>query len=226
MAELSEGGEPVGAARADDVRYIGVTTRVVSWVCDALLLNLVAIIVGAGTALVLAMFPVAPRTQPEWQAIAAVAYGLWCVGYFVLFWSTTGQTPGARIMQIRLVTANGQRVNPVQAVVRWVGMNLAAVPLFAGYLPILFRRRGFPDWLAHTLVLDARPITPAGKRYARRAAAPTTVSGHLAGDANGASSYEAPMKFPVVGTIAPPTDQRQGQPGQTSDPSAAEPRQA
>jgi uncharacterized RDD family membrane protein YckC len=32
---------------------------------------------------------------------------------------------------------------------------LAAIPLFAGYLPILFsdRRRGFHDWLARTVVV-------------------------------------------------------------------------
>ena len=75
--------------------------------------------------------------------------------YFVAFWSTTGQTPGARVMQVRLVTAQRQRVKPVRALVRCAGMQLAAIPLFAGYLPILFRRRGFPDWLAHTLVVDA-----------------------------------------------------------------------
>jgi uncharacterized RDD family membrane protein YckC len=208
VAELSEGGEPVGAT-LDDGRYIGVTVRAVSWVCDALILNLGAIIVGAGTAMILAMFPIAPRAQPTWEAIAAVAYGLWCAGYFVVFWSTTGQTPGARIMQIRLVTSNGQGVKPARALVRWVGMNLAALPLFAGYLPILVRRRGFPDWLAHTLVLDAPPVTRA-RQYRRYATAPTTASSHLAGNANRVSIYEAPGTSPAVGRSAPPTDQQQG----------------
>lgn len=63
-------------------------------------------------------------------------------------------------MQIRLVTASGQRLKPLRALVRWVGMNLAALPLVAVYLPILFRRRGLPDWLAHTLVLEAPPDVP------------------------------------------------------------------
>jgi uncharacterized RDD family membrane protein YckC len=209
VAELSDGGEPVQATR-DDVRYIGVTVRVVSWVLGALLINLAVIIVGLGTALVLATFPVSKSARPDLQAIAGVAYVVWCAAYFVVFWSTTGQTPGARVMQIRLVTGNGQKVNPAQAIVRWVGMNLAMLPLFAGYLPILFRRRGFPDWLAHTLVLDTPPITPAGKQYRRHAIAPTTASGHLAGDANRESIYEAPGTTPAVGRIALPTDQRQG----------------
>jgi uncharacterized RDD family membrane protein YckC len=155
VAELPEVREPVQATLDEEVRRVGLVTRAVSWVVDALLINLAVIIAGLGTALVLAMFPVSKNARPDLQAIAGVAYVLWCAAYFVVFWSTTGQTPGARVMQIRLVTANRQRVKPALALLRWVGMNLAMLPLFAGYLPILFRRRGFPDWLAHTLVLDA-----------------------------------------------------------------------
>ncbi|MGZ6640031.1 MAG: hypothetical protein ACXVII_45415 [Solirubrobacteraceae bacterium] len=57
------------------------------------------------------------------------------------------------------MTATQQRVKPARALMRWVGMNLAMVPLFAGYVPILFRRRGFPDWLAKTLVLGAPQLS-------------------------------------------------------------------
>jgi uncharacterized RDD family membrane protein YckC len=88
----------------------------------------------------------------------------------VAFWSITGQTPGARIMQIKLVSANRGRVKPVRALVRGIGMNLAMLPLFAGFLPILFRRRGFPDWLAHTLVLEAPQISLADRRRAAKQA--------------------------------------------------------
>jgi uncharacterized RDD family membrane protein YckC len=41
-----------------------------------------------------------------------------------------------------------------------VGLVLAVVPLFAGFLPVLFtaRRRGLPDFLAGTVVVyDDRP---------------------------------------------------------------------
>jgi uncharacterized RDD family membrane protein YckC len=39
--------------------------------------------------------------------------------------------------------------------VRFVGLVLAIVPLFAGFLPALFteRRRALPDFLASTVVL-------------------------------------------------------------------------
>ena len=67
-------------------------------------------------------------------------------------------------MQIRLVTSGGGRVRPIRALVRWIGMNLAMLPLCAGYLPILWGRRGFPDWLARTLVLESGQVSLAEVR--------------------------------------------------------------
>ena len=53
--------------------------------------------------------------------------------------------PGARVMQIKVVTANGGRLRPQRALVRCAGVLLAAIPLFAGLVLILFddKRRGF-----------------------------------------------------------------------------------
>jgi len=70
-------------------------------------------------------------------------------------------------MQVRLVTASGEKVKPVRALVRWIGMNLAMVPLPWGYVPIPFKRLGFPDWLAHTRVIEARQLSLAAARQER-----------------------------------------------------------
>jgi uncharacterized RDD family membrane protein YckC len=96
-------------------------------------------------------------------AIGGVAYVAWFVGYFATFWSTTGQTPGARVMGVRVVCASG--TEPVRlraAVVRLAGMVLAAIPLFAGFLLILVddRRRGLQDRLARTVVVYASDESP------------------------------------------------------------------
>ena len=88
-------------------------------------------------------------------AIGGVAYIAWFVGYFATFWSTTGQTPGARVMGVRVVCArSGEPVSLRAAIVRLGGMVLAAIPLFAGFLLILVddRRRGLQDRLARTVV--------------------------------------------------------------------------
>ena len=72
-----------------------------------------------------------PRS-PSSSRIGAVAYALWGMGYFVGFWSGTGQTPGSRVMQIRVVAVEGEPIKPRRALVRCIGLLLAALPLFAG----------------------------------------------------------------------------------------------
>jgi uncharacterized RDD family membrane protein YckC len=188
------------------VGSVGLFTRALSWVLDAVLINFAAIVAGLGAALVLSIFPVSKDLQPALEAIAGGLYVLWAAGYFIAFWSTTGQTPGARVMQIRLVTANRERVKPARALVRWVGMNLAMVPLFAGYLPILFRRRGFPDWLAHTLVLEAPQLSLAEAQLAHLSAGhrdtPTTASPDPAVNpraATGNSGHRVDQSEPALG---------------------------
>jgi uncharacterized RDD family membrane protein YckC len=176
-AEATLPTAPTIVATASDAEppFVGVVTRAVAWIVDALLINLAAILAGLGTALVLSIFPLGKSAEPVFQAIAGTAYVVWIAVYFVGFWSITGQTPGARVMQIRLLTAARQRVKPGRALVRWVGMNLAMLPLFAGYVPILFGRRGFPDWLAHTIVVDAPQMSLAEER---RASLEATRHGH------------------------------------------------
>jgi uncharacterized RDD family membrane protein YckC len=151
-------------APEENASYVGLLTRLLSWVVDALIINLVAIIAGLGVALIIAIFPITKHLQPLFAAVAGGAYILWAAAYFVAFWSVTGQTPGSRVMQIRLVTPSGGRVKPVRAFVRWIGMNLALVPLPWGYVPIPFRRLGFPDWLAHTRVIEAEQLSIAEAR--------------------------------------------------------------
>lgn len=164
VTESVDGESSVQASPEQEERFVGVVTRALSWGLDALLINVAAIMAGLGAALVLSIFPLGKSLQPAFEAIAGAIYILWAGAYFVAFWSITGQTPGARVMQIRLVTASRTRVKPARAVVRWIGMNLAMLPLFLGFAPILFRRRGFPDWLAKTLVLDAQQMSLAEAR--------------------------------------------------------------
>ena len=145
--------------RAPDqpVRYVGLATRAVSFTIDAALITLVDIVVGVGAALILSLLHIPHDVRTVLAVIGAIAYVLGTIAYFVVFWSTTGQTPGARIMQIRVLTADGAPVEPRRAFVRCVGVVLAALPLFAGFVRILFdeRRQGFQDRLARTVVVEA-----------------------------------------------------------------------
>jgi len=166
-AESPESETALQTTLEDKGPYVGLMTRLLSWVVDFLLINVAAIITGVGAQLIASIFPITKNLKPVFLAIAGGVYVLWTAAYFVAFWSTTGQTPGSRLMQVRLVTATGEKVKLVRALLRWIGMNLAMVPLPWGFVPIPFGRLGFPDWLAHTRVIEAEELSVAAARRER-----------------------------------------------------------
>jgi uncharacterized RDD family membrane protein YckC len=152
----ADAAEATAAPRA----YVGIVTRAIAFAADAALIQLVAIAVAGTVALILSVVSPPDSLDGVMLAVGGAAYGLWLVGYFVVFWSATGQTPGNRLLQIRVCRADDGAVpSPGAALLRFVGLILAALPLFAGFLPILLddRRRGAHDMLAGTVVVPAPP---------------------------------------------------------------------
>ena len=135
--------------------YAGLVTRAVAFAIDVALIDLAAIIVGIVVGLGISAFELPDVVKTIAAVIGGVAFVVWWFAYFSLFWSTTGQTPGARVMGVRVVCEKGGMLSVGGAFVRLVGMVLAAIPLFAGFLLILFdqRRRGLQDMLARTIVV-------------------------------------------------------------------------
>lgn len=159
-------GVPAAVGQQQSVRYVGLVTRTISWAVDLAVINLIAVLAGVGVALVLSFFHLPKDVPTILEAIGGAVYVIWCAGYFIVLWTVTGQTLGSRLMRVRLVTDDGGRLKPKRALLRWIGMNLAAIPLFAGFLPILFdrKRRGFADWLAGTVVIEALQSSRAETR--------------------------------------------------------------
>jgi uncharacterized RDD family membrane protein YckC len=142
--------------------YAGLVTRASALLLDALAINIIAAILGAAIGLI------ASLAGASTLKLAAVLSGgvLWLVWtglYFVVFWTVTGQTPGGRLLGIRVVPAGEGRLGIVRAAGRFVVMMLALVPLGAGFLTVLFdeRRRGPHDMIADTVVRWAGKV-PGG----------------------------------------------------------------
>ena len=133
--------------------YAGLFSRAAAFGLD-LAVALALFLVGAALA---ALASSLVELRPAWLADALV--GLWWTlvvgGYFVVFWTLAGQTPAMRLMRMRVVAADGESPGFLRAVLRFVGILLAIVPMFAGFLPMLFdpRRRGLQDYLAGTTVV-------------------------------------------------------------------------
>jgi uncharacterized RDD family membrane protein YckC len=142
----------------------GVASRGAALAVDALAIVTVSVTLGAAAGLVGSLVG---GVRPQWLAqfllsSAAVAIFL---GYFSLFWSTVGQTPGMRLMHVRVLPRTGRTPGLWQALVRTLGLALAIIPCFLGFVPALFdrRRRALPDYLAGTVVVyDDNDSRPAG----------------------------------------------------------------
>jgi uncharacterized RDD family membrane protein YckC len=141
------------------VEYSGIVTRGVAFVVDAVIVNGIAIVVAAAAAIVISLFPGTHKLHALEAVIAAAVFAVWSIAYYATFWATTGQTPGDRVMQIRVTRSDGSPLHAVRAIARVGATVLAALPLFAGFLPIALteRRRGLNDWLVDTIVTHVPP---------------------------------------------------------------------
>jgi Mce-associated membrane protein len=144
-------------ARAVAPPYAGLVTRTVAFALDAAAVNFVAIVVGVVLGLALSILHLPPGVRHVLEIVGAAAWVLWLVSYFAFFWSTTGQTPGDRVLGIVVVDERtGRPLGQRQAVLRFGCVLLAALPLLAGFLIMLWddRRRCLQDRMTHTVVID------------------------------------------------------------------------
>jgi uncharacterized RDD family membrane protein YckC len=158
--------------------YGGLITRAIAFAIDAAIVNAAAVVVGVAVGLILSVLP-GRQELGEFDAIlAGVAFAAWCIAYWATFWATTGQTPGSRVMRIRVTRPDGSALRGGRATLRVGATVLAALPLLAGFVPILLnrRRRGLHDWLADTVVTRAPPAVSVSARavVGRRAGHPVS----------------------------------------------------
>lgn len=154
-----------------EVPYAGVATRAVALAIDVALAQVIVFAGGAILALVGSLVTDV-RLDTLGRLLAAVAWTVVVGAYFVLFWSTAGQTPGMRLMGLRVMTYRGRHPGVTRSVVRVIGLGLAIIPLFLGFVPVLVdaRRRGLQDFLAGTVVLyDHRELPPTPEPAPARA---------------------------------------------------------
>jgi uncharacterized RDD family membrane protein YckC len=141
--------------------YAGLVTRAVAFAIDAAIVDLAGLAVGVVVGLALSVLETPDKVDNALLVIGGVLFVIWTIGYFVVFWSTTGQTPGNRVMRIRVRRSGSDEPLRLRwAVVRLVGLLLAAIPLLLGFVPILLndRRRGLQDLLGRSVVVGAPEV--------------------------------------------------------------------
>jgi uncharacterized BrkB/YihY/UPF0761 family membrane protein len=77
------------------------------------------------------------------------------LAYFVIFWATSGQTPGKMALGIKVISVDGTSVGWGKAILRYIGYIISVIVLFLGFIWIAFdsKRQGWHDKIAKTLVV-------------------------------------------------------------------------
>ena len=84
------------AVKGAPQRYVGLITRLLGFVVDVVIINLVAAFSWAVVALTMSALNVPDSVNAAIVGIMAILYLTWAGGYFVAFWSGTGQTMASR----------------------------------------------------------------------------------------------------------------------------------
>jgi uncharacterized RDD family membrane protein YckC len=135
--------------------YAGIVSRTVALAFDAGALTVGFAVTSAVFGLILSLFTAVEISSPGSILGAAATWSLVVTVYFIGFWAVAGQTPGMRLMALRVESAEGEMPRLGQSVRRFIGMVLAAIPFGAGFLTILVddRRRGLHDMIGGTVVI-------------------------------------------------------------------------
>jgi uncharacterized RDD family membrane protein YckC len=147
--------------------YAGAISRLLAVLLDAAILNGVLLLLSAAVALVVS----ALASGDQSGGTGAIAFGAaaWIASacaYLTLFWTLAERTPGMAFLGLRVLSVDGARLEPRQALRRLVGGALAALPLLLGFAGVLLddRRRGWQDRLGQTVVLYADPALDRDRR--------------------------------------------------------------
>jgi uncharacterized RDD family membrane protein YckC len=139
-----------------ETNQVGLVTRALAGVVD---LALIGALLSIGSGLLASIVPAATGGSDGlslWGALAFGAVGFFIGGsVFVAFWALVGQTPGMRLLSIRLDVSGSREIGLRRAFRRLLAIPLSLLPAGLGFLAILLspERRGWHDRIAGTTVV-------------------------------------------------------------------------
>jgi uncharacterized RDD family membrane protein YckC len=130
-------------ARSANYELAGLGTRLIALIIDGFVLGIISWVIG----LVLGD----TATGGIGGFIIGVAYQ-W---YFLT--QQNGQTPGKKLMGIRVIKVNGQPLQGADAVIRYIGYYINSIVIMIGWVWAIFdeNNQGWHDKLAGTYVVRA-----------------------------------------------------------------------
>ena len=84
---------------------------------------------------------------------ASIVFGL---VYYIVFWvDNDGATPGKKLLGIKIIKSNGEKIRFSNAIIRYIGTFISAFTILIGYLWIIWdkKKQALHDKIAGTLVI-------------------------------------------------------------------------
>ncbi len=146
--------------------YAGFWRRLIAFVIDNLIIHISGGVIVLGLAIAAIMVGFDPFQAQDviedvpdsggafYAAIAMLS--AMQVGYFVYFHGRTGQTPGKKLLGVKVVRISGAAMTYGVAFLRWVGYIISGLFLYLGFIWIAFDRKkqGWHDKIAGTYVIN------------------------------------------------------------------------
>jgi uncharacterized RDD family membrane protein YckC len=158
-----QSGQPVLAPYSDGpapgVKFAGAAGRLVAYLIDGFVAGVVVFVVFMVLTVIAAASSSAGADTLAgltWLVMAIATFGIMLL-YFPYFWQRSGQTPGMKVMRIRVVRdADGGPVTWGPAIIRLIGYWVSSAVFYIGFIWILVdkRKRGWHDLMAGTCVVE------------------------------------------------------------------------
>lgn len=148
--------ENIVPSPSQTVEVIGFGRRFVAYFLDAIILWVVQVFIGFCGGFALAII-----AEGNGDAAATLNLLLTCVSllisasYFVVFWASTGQTPGKMALGIKVIGIDGSPVSWGKAILRYIGYIISSLVFALGFIWVAFdaKRQGWHDKIASTYVV-------------------------------------------------------------------------
>ena len=158
--------------------YAGFITRSFAFIIDLIIVALMLVIVSSALSFITHFIGLIPEiftnlfstsddsiTKTYDEALPAITLVVNIVlvfGYYIFFWTSSGQTLGKALMGVRVVSVSGRPLTFFQALFRFLLYPVSAMFFFLGFFWILAdnQRQGWHDNLARTYVIYAWKAIP------------------------------------------------------------------
>ena len=154
--------------------YAGSASRLAAYLIDLIVSSVVFELALTGISFVASIFTGRGISYHHGSIFVIIIYVLWQFVYFGFQWAADGSTLGMTLLGVRVVQADGTRLEPWRGWVRSLTFPLGFLTLGLGFLGILVQRehRAVYDLIAGTAVVYAWDARAAQLRFLARQAEP------------------------------------------------------